>query len=247
MVEDAKFWVVRPRISLSGISGLSHAAVRQLHRLRGRRVAEEASGRSPAWRCRRSSPAAAAGTQFTLNAADLGSLGIGSPVYYRRLPVGQVVAFDLVRRRQVGDGPGLRQRALRQVRGRGHALLERERLRRVADRQRPRRAHAVARRAAGRRRRVRHAAVGHACRRRVAASASYRALSRPRDGDEAGRGHRDALRALLRRVAARPLRRRAGHVLRRAGRRGHRRRACVHREDARRAPARRHRRLSASG
>ena len=37
----------------------------------------------------------AAGTQFTLSAADLGSLGIGSPVYFRRLPVGQVVAFDL--------------------------------------------------------------------------------------------------------------------------------------------------------
>jgi paraquat-inducible protein B len=35
------------------------------------------------------------GAQFVLKASDLGSLDIGSPVYYRRLPVGQVIAYDL--------------------------------------------------------------------------------------------------------------------------------------------------------
>ena len=35
------------------------------------------------------------GRQFVLQAADLSSLGIGSPIYYRRLQVGQVVAYDL--------------------------------------------------------------------------------------------------------------------------------------------------------
>ena len=35
------------------------------------------------------------GRQFVLNASDLGSLDIGSPIYYRRLQVGQVIAFDL--------------------------------------------------------------------------------------------------------------------------------------------------------
>jgi paraquat-inducible protein B len=35
------------------------------------------------------------GRQFVLKASDLGSLGIGSPIYYRRLQVGQVVAYDL--------------------------------------------------------------------------------------------------------------------------------------------------------
>ena len=35
------------------------------------------------------------GRQFVLKASDLGSLGIGSPIYYRRLQVGQVIAYDL--------------------------------------------------------------------------------------------------------------------------------------------------------
>ena len=35
------------------------------------------------------------GRQFVLKADDLGSLGIGSPIYYRRLQVGQVIAYDL--------------------------------------------------------------------------------------------------------------------------------------------------------
>jgi paraquat-inducible protein B len=37
----------------------------------------------------------ASGKQFILHATDLGSLDIGSPVYYRRLQVGQVVAYQL--------------------------------------------------------------------------------------------------------------------------------------------------------
>ncbi|HPX81945.1 MAG TPA: MlaD family protein, partial [Syntrophales bacterium] len=37
------------------------------------------------------------GRQFVLKAEDLGSLGYGSPVYYRRLNVGQVIAYDLAK------------------------------------------------------------------------------------------------------------------------------------------------------
>ena len=94
MVEDAKFWVVRPRISLSGISGLSTL-------LSGDYIGFEAGASQKKQRSFTGMEVpppvtrGAAGTQFTLNAADLGSLGIGSPVYFRRLPVGQVVAFDL--------------------------------------------------------------------------------------------------------------------------------------------------------
>ena len=43
-----------------------------------------------------------AGRQFVLKADNLGSLGIGSPVYYRRLQAGQVVAYELA-----PDGKGL--------------------------------------------------------------------------------------------------------------------------------------------
>ena len=41
MVEDAKFWVVEPRVTLSGVSGLEHAALGQLHRLRGGQVDQD--------------------------------------------------------------------------------------------------------------------------------------------------------------------------------------------------------------
>jgi paraquat-inducible protein B len=35
------------------------------------------------------------GKRFVLKSNSLGSLGVGAPVYYRRLPVGQVVAYTL--------------------------------------------------------------------------------------------------------------------------------------------------------
>src|SRR6266581_2044793 len=93
MVEDAKFWVVQPTVSLSGVSGLSTLlsgnyigfgpgkATESQDNFTGLDVApvitEERGG------------------QFALKANDLGSLEIGSPVYYRRLPVGQVIAYEL--------------------------------------------------------------------------------------------------------------------------------------------------------
>ena len=93
MVEDAKFWVVRPIVSLSGISGLSTL-------LSGNYIGFDA-GKSD--RSQRTFAAldvppiitGQPGSQFVLNADDLGSLAVGSPIYYRRLPVGQVIAYDL--------------------------------------------------------------------------------------------------------------------------------------------------------
>lgn len=94
MVEDAHFWVVRPRISLSGVSGLSTlisgnyigfeagASKSKSRRFTGLEVPPIITGGMP-------------GRQFVLQSSDLGSLGIGSPLYYRRLPVGQVIAYDL--------------------------------------------------------------------------------------------------------------------------------------------------------
>jgi paraquat-inducible protein B len=94
MVEDAKFWIVSPRVSLSGVSGLSTllsgnfigfeagtSKSKERH-FTGLEVPPIITGGSP-------------GRQYVLLASDLGSLGIGSPVYFRRLPVGQVVAYDL--------------------------------------------------------------------------------------------------------------------------------------------------------
>ncbi|MCP5228858.1 MlaD family protein [Accumulibacter sp.] len=96
MVKDAKFWIVEPRITLSGVSGLgtllsgnyigfeagkSESSERSFS---GLEVPPIITGDQP-------------GRQFLLHAKDLGSLGIGSPVYYRRLPAGQVVAYELAK------------------------------------------------------------------------------------------------------------------------------------------------------
>jgi len=94
MVEDARFWVVRPRFALTGISGLSTL-------LSGNYIGFEAgkSAKSKRTFAGLEIPpivtGGVPGRQFILNASDLGSLGTGSPIYFRRLPVGQVVAYDL--------------------------------------------------------------------------------------------------------------------------------------------------------
>ena len=93
MVDDAKFWVVQPTISLSGISGLNTL-------LSGNYIGFE-PGKSESRQATFTGLDAAPvitdqrGSQFALKANDLGSLEIGSPVYYRRLPVGQVIAYEL--------------------------------------------------------------------------------------------------------------------------------------------------------
>ena len=93
MVDDAQFWVVRPTISLSGISGLNTL-------LSGNYIGFQA-GTSPVERSefvgldKAPFVAGQLGREFTLKASDLGSLAAGSPIYYRRLPVGQVIGFDL--------------------------------------------------------------------------------------------------------------------------------------------------------
>jgi paraquat-inducible protein B len=94
MVEDAKFWVVEPRITLSGVTGLGTLlsgnfigfevgkSDKQQRKFTGLDVPPIITSGQP-------------GRQFVLKANDLGSLGIGSPIYYRRLQVGQVIAYDL--------------------------------------------------------------------------------------------------------------------------------------------------------
>jgi paraquat-inducible protein B len=93
-VKDSRFWVVRPRLAVSGVSGLETL-------LSGSYVGVDA-GRSEEEQRQftglEEPPVVttdSSGKQFVLRAADLGSLDIGSPVYYRRVQVGQVVAYQL--------------------------------------------------------------------------------------------------------------------------------------------------------
>jgi paraquat-inducible protein B len=89
MVEDARFWVVSPRIGLGGVSGLSTL-------LSGNYIGFEAgksSTRQRSFTALEVPPVVTgqAGRQFVLRSANIGSLGIGSPLYFRRLQAGQVM------------------------------------------------------------------------------------------------------------------------------------------------------------
>jgi paraquat-inducible protein B len=94
LVDDAKFWVVQPRVTLSGVTGLGTL-------LSGNFIGFEA-GTSTAPRFHFTAldvppivTGGQPGRQFVLRSDTLGSLGFGSPLYFRRLPVGQVVGYDL--------------------------------------------------------------------------------------------------------------------------------------------------------
>lgn len=96
--KESKFWVVRPRLGISGVSGLgtilsgAYISVDAPVKLdeeadpvvsfTGLEVPPEISSSSP-------------GKRFTLLAPDLGSLEIGSPVYFRQINVGQVLGYSL--------------------------------------------------------------------------------------------------------------------------------------------------------
>src|SRR4030095_2620783 len=93
MVEDAKFWVVEPRITLSGVSGLGTL-------LSGNYIGFEAGKVTKSQRSFKglAEPpiiTSGQGRAFILRAAKLGSLGVGAPVYYRSLEAGQVLAYEL--------------------------------------------------------------------------------------------------------------------------------------------------------
>lgn len=92
--QDTRFWVVRPRIGTGGISGidtlLSGAYIdvdggkskQKEHMFKGLETPPVVSSDVP-------------GKVFFLKASDLGSLDFGSPIYYRRMNVGQVTAYKL--------------------------------------------------------------------------------------------------------------------------------------------------------
>lgn len=94
LVENTRFWVVRPRISGGQISGfgtlLSGAYIavdagdsdQPRRDFTGLEVAPIVTDDQP-------------GRRFMLEAQDLGSLDIGSAVYFRRIKVGEVVAHEL--------------------------------------------------------------------------------------------------------------------------------------------------------
>jgi paraquat-inducible protein B len=94
LVEDTRFWVVRPRVTGANISGLGtlvsgayigvdvgHSTVPERH-FTGLEVPPIVTSGQP-------------GREYILHASDIGSLTIGSTVFYRHMAAGQVVAYAL--------------------------------------------------------------------------------------------------------------------------------------------------------
>jgi paraquat-inducible protein B len=93
MVDGTRFWVVSPHIGLTGISGLSTL-------LSGNYIGVQpgTSDRPARHFTGLDAPPQITdqqGRRFVLSVADLGSLEIGSPIYYKFLPVGQVESYHL--------------------------------------------------------------------------------------------------------------------------------------------------------
>lgn len=92
--EDTRFWVVKPRLDPSGISGLTtlfSGAYIAADAGESKEYVREFVGLETQPIVTRDDN----GKQFILRAKDIGSLDIGSPVFYRRLKVGRVAAYDL--------------------------------------------------------------------------------------------------------------------------------------------------------
>ena len=91
--ETTRFWVVRPRITTEGISGLSTL-------LSGAHITlDPGSGvNSRAFTGLETAPIVnigTAGQRYVLHAQDLGSVGVGSPIYYRGIRVGEVLSYAM--------------------------------------------------------------------------------------------------------------------------------------------------------
>ena len=94
LVDDTRFWVVKPRIGLAGISGLGTL-------ISGAYIGLDV-GKSKAERRRYTGleepPLIASdrpGREFTLKSDALGSIDVGSPIYLRQVPVGRVITHAL--------------------------------------------------------------------------------------------------------------------------------------------------------
>jgi paraquat-inducible protein B len=94
LVEDTRFWVVRPRIAGGTVSGLGTLLSGSFI---GMDIGSQAKKRldfvgletPPVFE------SGVAGREFVLKSDTMGSLDVGAPVFFRRLQVGQITAYSL--------------------------------------------------------------------------------------------------------------------------------------------------------
>jgi paraquat-inducible protein B len=94
LTENTRFWVVRARIAGGGVSGLStlfSGAYIGIDPGKPGKTARSFKGLERPPIVTTDLP----GRHFVLKAERLGSLGVGKPVYFRQIKVGQVVAYEM--------------------------------------------------------------------------------------------------------------------------------------------------------
>lgn len=90
---NTQFWLVKPKASIMGVQGLDAI-------FSGNYIGMNPGTGSPKinFTAETNAPVMQAGSEgiiLKLNTAELGSVEVGSPVYYRQIAVGQVVAYEL--------------------------------------------------------------------------------------------------------------------------------------------------------
>ncbi|NVN89281.1 MAG: MCE family protein [Desulfuromonadales bacterium] len=101
LVEDTLFWVVKPRISggtVSGLGTLMGGSYIGMDVGKSKQSKYDFTGLEDPPVVTMDEP----GAQFKLHAADIGSLNIKSPVFFRRMQVGEVISYELDK-----DGKGV--------------------------------------------------------------------------------------------------------------------------------------------
>ncbi|WP_432719670.1 MlaD family protein [Jeongeupia wiesaeckerbachi] len=94
LVKDTRFWIVKPRVGVGGVSGLDTL-------LSGAYIGVDvgkSAERQKSFTALEVPPIITSGLpgrQFVLNTTEIGSLDVGSPIYYRRILVGQVIGYQL--------------------------------------------------------------------------------------------------------------------------------------------------------
>ena len=104
MTTDTRFWVVRPRISTAGVTGLGTLVSGEYISV----DVGESTIKSNEFVGLETPPIVTSdlpGREFVLHAEDLGSLSVGSSVFYRHLTAGQVIGYTLDR---AGSGVTIR-------------------------------------------------------------------------------------------------------------------------------------------
>jgi len=104
LVEDVRFWIAKPRIAggqVSGLGTLFSGSYIEMDRGKSSVPRREFEGLEVAPLVTGDVP----GRQFVLQGKDLGSHDIGTPVLYRRIPVGKVAVSEL---NQEGSGVSLK-------------------------------------------------------------------------------------------------------------------------------------------